>query len=64
MPTLAPSLLFFGCRTPADRLYVDELDDFEKSADVQVHTAFSRQPTDGRKYAQHECSPTRTRPGS
>ena len=52
--SLAPSLLFFGCRTPADRLYVDELEGFEKSADVQTYTAFSRQPTDNRKYAQHE----------
>ena len=52
--TLAPSVLFFGCRTAADRLYADELDTFEKSADVRVHTAFSRQPVDGRKYAQHE----------
>ena len=52
--TLAPSLLFFGCRTPADRLYADELDTFAKSADVHTYTAFSRQPTDGRKYAQHE----------
>ena len=52
--TLAPSVLFFGCRTAADRLYADELDTFEKSADVRVHTAFSRQPVNGRKYAQHE----------
>jgi cytochrome P450/NADPH-cytochrome P450 reductase len=51
---LGPSLLFFGCRTPADRLYPDELERFEKSADLQVYTAFSRQPIDGRKYAQHE----------
>ena len=52
--TLAPSLLFFGCRTAADRLYADELDTFEKSANVLVYTAFSRQPSNGRKYAQHE----------
>jgi len=52
--TLAPSLLFFGCRTAADRLYADELDTFEKSANVHVYTAFSRQPSNGRKYAQHE----------
>ena len=52
--TLAPSLLFFGCRTAADRLYADELDAFEKSADVVVYTAFSRQSSKGRKYAQHE----------
>jgi len=51
---LAPSLLFFGCRTPADRLYVDELDSFEKSAGVVVHTAFSRQSSNGRKYSQDE----------
>jgi cytochrome P450/NADPH-cytochrome P450 reductase len=51
---LGPSLLFFGCRTPADRLYPDELERFEKSADLQVYTAFSRQPIYGRKYAQHE----------
>jgi len=58
---LAPSLLFFGCRTPADRLYADELDTFEKSADVAVHTVFSRQPTEGRKYAQHEMLAFRDR---
>jgi cytochrome P450/NADPH-cytochrome P450 reductase len=52
--TLAPSLLFFGCRTPADRLYSDELDSYEKSADVVVHTAFSRQPEQDRRYAQDE----------
>jgi len=52
--TLAPSLLFFGCRTAADRLYVDELEEFQQSAQVQVHTAFSRQSNGGRKYAQHE----------
>ncbi len=52
---LAPSLLFFGCRTREhDRLYADELRAFEQSADVRVFTAFSREPTEGRKYAQHE----------
>ena len=52
--TLAPSLLFFGCRTPADRLYADELDGFAQTADVLTYTVFSRQPTGDRKYAQHE----------
>ena len=52
--TLAPSLLFFGCRTPEDRLYADELDAFARSADTRTFTVFSRQPTGDRKYAQHE----------
>ncbi len=52
---LAPSLLFFGCRTREhDQLYADELRAFEQSADVHVYTAFSREPIEGRKYAQHE----------
>ena len=28
--------------------------EFEKTADVRVYTSFSRQPRDGRKYAQDE----------
>ncbi len=52
---VAPSLLFFGCRTREhDQLYADELRSFEQSADVRVYTAFSREPVEGRKYAQHE----------
>lgn len=51
---VAPSLLFFGCRYPDQFLYADELADFEKTADVRVYTAFSRQPVEGRRYAQHE----------
>ncbi len=53
--SLAPSLLFFGCRNPdTDNLYADEMAEFEKTADVRVYTSFSRQPRDGRKYAQDE----------
>ncbi|HEY7811662.1 MAG TPA: cytochrome P450, partial [Nakamurella sp.] len=52
--TLAPSLLFFGCRTRHDRLYEEELADFATSANVQTYTAFSREPGVGRRYAQHE----------
>ncbi len=52
--TLAPSLLFFGCRTPADQLYADELDAFAETADLRVHTAFSRVGGDGPRYAQHQ----------
>ncbi len=53
--SLAPSLLFFGCRNPdTDNLYADEMAEFEKTADVRVYTSFSRAPRDGRKYAQDE----------
>ncbi len=52
--TLAPSLLFFGCRTARDRLYADELADFAASANVRVYTAFSREPGHERRYAQEE----------
>ena len=53
--TLAPSLLFFGCRTREPiGCTTTSCADFEQSADVSVYTAFSREPTDGRKYAQHE----------
>ena len=46
--SLAPSLLFFGCRNPEhDYLYADEMLEFEKTADVRVYPAFSRQPRDG-----------------
>jgi len=51
---LAPSLLFFGCRTRDDRLYEQELADFATSANVQTYTAFSREPGQQRRYAQHE----------
>lgn len=52
--TTAPSLLFFGCRTEQDRLYTDELADFETTANVTTYTAFSREPGRERRYAQHE----------
>ena len=52
---LAPSLLFYGCRDAEhDDIYADDLQAFEKSADVRVYTAYSRQPREGRRYAQHE----------
>ncbi len=51
---VAPSLLFFGCRTAHDRLYVDELAEFADSARVTAYTAFSREPGQERRYAQHE----------
>lgn len=40
---LAPAHLFFGCRGPADDLYRDELNRWQKSGAVEVHRAFSRQ---------------------
>lgn len=51
----ARSLLFFGCRCPGyDDIYADELASYASSADVGVHVAYSRQPRDGRRYAQDE----------
>ncbi|HEY5878829.1 MAG TPA: cytochrome P450 [Nakamurella sp.] len=52
--TPAPSLLFFGCRTRYDRLYADELANFAESGNVRTYTAFSREPGQERRYAQHE----------
>jgi len=51
---VAPSLLFFGCRTERDQLYVDELADFASTANLNTYTAFSREPGRERRYAQHE----------
>jgi cytochrome P450/NADPH-cytochrome P450 reductase len=40
---LAPSLLFFGCRTPEhDDLYRVEMDGFKETANVRTYTAYSR----------------------
>lgn len=48
------SLLFFGCRDPAqDYLYSDELQQFEKLGVARVHIVFSRHADEGRKYVQH-----------
>lgn len=52
--TVAPSLLFFGCRTGHDRLYADELAGFADSAKVTTYVAFSREPGRERRYAQDE----------
>ncbi|MGB8398715.1 MAG: NADPH--cytochrome reductase, partial [Bradyrhizobium sp.] len=51
--SLGPSMLFFGCRHPAqDYLYADELKAFAASGVTELHTAFSR--SDGPKtYVQH-----------
>ena len=51
---VGPSVLFFGCRYPQDYIYEDELRDFEKRGVVRLHTVFSRQSVDGRRYVQHE----------
>ncbi|MGV9743951.1 bifunctional cytochrome P450/NADPH--P450 reductase [Rhodococcus zopfii] len=53
--SVARSLLFFGCRCPGyDDIYSDELESYASSADVGVHIAYSRQPREGRRYAQDE----------
>ncbi|KAK7748645.1 hypothetical protein SLS53_000666 [Cytospora paraplurivora] len=45
--TLAPALLFFGCRHPdQDDLYREELDKWEAAGAVEVRRAYSRKPED------------------
>jgi len=50
---LAPGLLVFGCRHPqSDQLYLDELEQLAKAADVQLACAYSRVPGLPRVYVQ------------
>lgn len=43
--SLAPALLFLGCRSPdQDELYRAELDAWEKMGAVQIHRAYSQKP--------------------
>ncbi|KAL0941300.1 bifunctional p-450:NADPH-p450 reductase [Colletotrichum truncatum] len=54
--SLAPAILFFGCRDPAaDDLYREEFDKWEALGAVKVYRAYSRKPeaSDGCKYVQH-----------
>ncbi|KAL5629572.1 hypothetical protein BROUX41_001178 [Berkeleyomyces rouxiae] len=59
--TLAPALLYFGCRAPAandlyaDDLYADELAAWQAAGAVTVKRAYSRQTdcSSGLKYVQH-----------
>lgn len=47
MKTLAPALLFLGCRSATkDRLYADEMDEWIKQGVVDVRYAFSQEPDD------------------
>ncbi|KAF9880149.1 hypothetical protein CkaCkLH20_02103 [Colletotrichum karsti] len=53
--TLAPALLFFGCRSPEhDDLYRDEFDKWEEAGAVSVRRAFSRDcdKSEGCKHVQ------------
>lgn len=54
---VGPSLLFFGCRSPTEFLYEEELMDLEQTNNcVKVTTAFSRTDNvsrDGKCYVQH-----------
>ncbi|KAK5996698.1 Fatty acid omega-hydroxylase [Cladobotryum mycophilum] len=48
---LAPAVLFFGCRSTADDMYREELDEFEASGVVQVFRAYSRAGDDDAQLA-------------
>ncbi|KAI1135806.1 cytochrome P450 [Hypoxylon sp. FL0543] len=53
--TLAPAMLFVGCREPGrDDLYAEELAEWEKAGAVKVRRAYSRKPeaAGGCKYVQ------------
>ncbi|OLN87311.1 Bifunctional P-450:NADPH-P450 reductase 3 [Colletotrichum chlorophyti] len=53
--SLAPAILFFGCRDPsADDLYRHEFDSWEAAGAVKVYRAYSRKPeaSSGCKYVQ------------
>ncbi|KAF9878871.1 bifunctional p-450: NADPH-p450 reductase [Colletotrichum karsti] len=53
--SLAPAILFFGCRDPStDDLYREEFDSWEAAGVVKVYRAYSRKPeaSDGCKYVQ------------
>jgi cytochrome P450/NADPH-cytochrome P450 reductase len=51
--SVAPSLLFFGCREPgADVLYADELLGYQRDGLVRVENAFSREPGKPCRYVQ------------
>ncbi|KAG6017145.1 hypothetical protein E4U43_002204 [Claviceps pusilla] len=57
--TLAPALLFFGCRAPdTDDLYAEELSQWEQLGAVDVRRAYSRRPSASRdcRYVQHRLS--------
>jgi|SRR5688572_2937163 len=53
--TLAPALLFFGCRSPeVDDLYAEELEQWQQMGAVDVRRAYSRaaEKSEGCKYVQ------------
>ncbi|MGY1710910.1 bifunctional cytochrome P450/NADPH--P450 reductase [Geodermatophilus sp. SYSU D00758] len=51
--TVAPSLLFFGCRRPdVDVLYADELLEYQRRGLVRVENAFSQEPGRPCRYVQ------------
>ncbi|MGY1738585.1 bifunctional cytochrome P450/NADPH--P450 reductase [Geodermatophilus sp. SYSU D00684] len=51
--TVAPSLLFFGCRrSDSDLLYAGELREYQRRGLVRVENAFSREPGQPCRYVQ------------
>ena len=49
---VAPTILYFGCRSNEDFLYADELEGWAKLGAIQVKTAFSRQANGDKKHVQ------------
>ncbi|PRX70698.1 cytochrome P450/NADPH-cytochrome P450 reductase [Cohnella sp. SGD-V74] len=53
---LGEAHLFFGCRSEADHLYREELEQYEKERIVTLHTAYSRMEGKSKTYVQHLLS--------
>ncbi|CAF1025819.1 unnamed protein product [Rotaria sp. Silwood1] len=49
---IGPTILYYGCRSEQDFLYMDELDKWSKTGAVQVKHVFSRQSKNGKRYVQ------------
>ncbi len=63
-PAVAPSLLFFGCRTEHDRLYPDELAGYAGAANVTTYTGVLSPNRAGNAGTRRtRCWPGRTRSG-
>ncbi|MGF7050686.1 cytochrome P450/NADPH-cytochrome P450 reductase [Paenibacillus sp. DS2015] len=51
--TLGAAHLYFGCRSEADFIYREDLEQYERDGIVTLHTAFSRKGQDEKTYVQH-----------
>lgn len=50
--TFGPAILYFGCRSQQDFIYMDELEKWSKLGAVQVKHVYSRESNTSKKYVQ------------